>query len=130
MLVAGAGRGKLQASFGFQPAQAGQVSIGNRSTLSPELDGSLQLREAERRREVGQVVLETRGGDLVEPVSRGRIALPRVVAYAVKPHRSSTGGKIVVVGDEHPSLAGGDRLCRVEAERAGTTDGPRKAPVT
>ena len=76
-----------------------------------------------------EVVLEPGRLDLVVPAPRRGIALPGVAADAVEPHRARPRRERVVVGHEHPALAGRDRLGRVEAEGAGSPEGAREPPA-
>ncbi len=106
-----------------------QVSSGDRGTRLAELLGPRQLHEPERRGEVGQIVLEAGRLDLVVPRAAGRVALPGVAADPVQAHRTRPVRQRVVVGDEHPALAGRDGLRRVEAVRPGAADRPGEPAV-
>src|SRR5258706_2801639 len=69
---------------------------------------SRELRDPERRRDVGHVVFETRRNDLVVPRPLRAVAVPDVLADAVQRHHPAARGPGAVIGAAHSSLAGGD----------------------
>ena len=109
------------------PRTRTRYSAGDPLAPGSHLLGALELHEADRRREVRQVVLEAHILDLVIPAAAGHVALPGITADAVQPHHPSAVRDRVVVGHEHPALAGRDRLGGVEAERAGRPPGAGRA---
>ncbi len=73
--------------------------------------------DADRRRDIGQVVLEPRRDDLVVPARHlRREAVEGVAAHAVQAHRPHARRHLGVAGHDHAAFAGRDRLVGVEAE--------------
>ena len=80
----------------------------------------LQLMQAQRRGDVGQVVFEARRHDLVVPARHlGREAVEGIAVHAVQTHGARALRHRRVTGHQHPAFAGGDGLVGVEAEHRG-----------
>ncbi len=85
--------------------------------------GLLQLRQSDGGCEVGHVVLEPRSNDLITPGISLFAPSPGVPTDAMEALESGLPGDVGVVGEQHPTLTGGDRLGRVEGEAHGGTQG-------
>ena len=105
------------------------VRLGDRPPRGEQLLGTLELDQAERRGEIGHVVLVARVLDLVVPRAAGGVPLPGVAADPVERHQADAIRDGIVVGHEHAALAGRDRLGRVEGVGAHPADRPRVAAV-
>ena len=77
---------------------------------------ALQLVDPDRGLDVGHVVFEAGKDDVVTPRALGRVALERVTAHAVQAPHARLVEKLRRAG-QHPALAGGQVLGRVERER-------------
>lgn len=97
--------------------ESGEVTHCNCLALSAEFVSAFQLGQADCSGEIGQVVLEAGGNDVVFPRrTGGGEAVPDVAIYAVEAHYAGAFGQALVVGDEHAAFAGGDGFVGVEAE--------------
>src|SRR5262245_15565136 len=87
-------------------------------TLSgfPELVAPLKLLDANRSRNVRQVVFESRVENFVVPRTFLGIAFPSVMADPVETHYPHSLCPFRVLCRRHPAFAGGDRFGRVEGK--------------
>ncbi len=112
--------------------QGGEIAPGAAQPPFLELRGPLELGQAEGGVDVGHVVLEAGGDDIVFPAGlRRSVAVPDRAVDAVEPHRPGPGGERGVVRRQHAAFAGGDGLVGVEAEAgrvAEAADHPAGAP--
>ena len=95
----------------------GFVVLGDdRPSALLHLVEALQLVDPDSGLDVGHVVFEAGKDDVVTPRALGRVALERVTAHAVQAPHARLVEKLRRAG-QHPALAGGQVLGRVERER-------------
>ena len=89
----------------------------------------LELLEPQGGVQVRHVVLVAGVLHLVVPGALRRVALPGVAADPVQAAGAQQVGVVVGVGGDHPALAGGQVLDRVEAEHGQVADGADQVPL-
>ena len=105
------------------PPRAGPRTPHRSSGRSPgggrRIGKALELRQTDRRGDVGQVVLEARCGDLVVPRTRRSSSASRRPSRCRAATAPGPGEELAVVADQAAALAGGEVLDGVEREAGG-----------
>lgn len=98
------------------------IGRGDSSARRPEPARFPELFDADRRRDIGQVVFESRLANLVIPGSGPRVAAPRILRNPMQTHAPHALGVVGMVGGGHPAFPGRNGLGRVEREAGDVTD--------